>query len=62
MADTEKQVARNNDPAPAGHCNCSLRETGAASHPRTLAESARLMPVTASPLPAHASTYAGPIS
>lgn len=45
-------------------CCCKPQEVGAASVPfySPLAESARLMPVTASPMPAHAGALAGLIS
>ena len=49
------------DAAPA-HCGCTPESAGAASTAFTLAESARLMPDTASPLPAPAGAYAGLIS
>lgn len=49
---------------PRHHCCCYSHEVGAASAPfnSPLAESARLMPVTASPMPAHPGAIAGLIS
>jgi hypothetical protein len=49
---------------PRLHCCCNPQEFGAASAQFNfpLAESARLMPVTASPMPAHAGALAGLIS
>lgn len=49
-------------PAAVDHCGCDPEDVGAGSFPLTLAESARLMPDNASPLPAPVGAYAGLIS
>ena len=49
-------------PAAVDHCGCGPEGVGAASFLIALAESARLMPDTASPLSAPMGAYAGLIS
>ena len=49
-------------PAADHHCGCSPEVVGAGSFPHTLAESARLMPDTASPLPLSMGAHTGLIS
>jgi len=56
------RAAVGKPPAAVDHWGCGPEYFGAASLPLTLAESARLMPVTASPLPASAGAHAGLIS